>query len=166
MKYFILLAVLFSTISVVYSFENKILKCYYNRGFFSEGYVEKENCTHVFSNNGTSCAIIRYIDDRGILTTKYGCYFKMKEPKGMIDYEPDVRPSNSPPTYPANYTSCEEDLCNEYEKSEEYEIIETYFNGSENFGKNFSLWAITAVSFILSFLFYFDTYISDFYMFI
>merc|ERR1712119_97303 len=80
--------------------------------------------------NGTSCATITY-ELLGNSATYRGCYYKMKEPEGVISYS--VGGFN----IAATYKSCDEDLC----------------NGSESFKKNFNVLAITGVLFIFSQLF-------------
>ena len=128
MKNFILLVVFFSTISVGYS-----LKCYVCASANVNGQkvecVEpvQQTCDPTFYSNGTSCATITY-DVLGNSVTYRGCYFKMKEPEGMLSYG----------IYAANYKTCYEDLCN---------------NRSESFKKNFNVLAVTGVLFIFSQLF-------------
>ena len=122
MKYFILLV----KISVGCS-----LKCYHNRKFYNVHPPKVDVCNPRYYNNGTSCATIKLINQHGELVTIIGCYFKMKEPKGVLEYlkNEDIIPGWTVRTYPANYTTCEEDLC----------------NASESFRKTFSVLTITDV---------------------
>merc|ERR1712183_117474 len=126
MKNFILFVVLFSTISVGYS-----LKCYVCASANVNGQkVEcepvEQTCVAGLFINGTSCATITY-NVLGNSVTYKGCYFKMKEPEGMLTYG----------VYPANYKTCYDDLC----------------NGSESFKKNFNVLVVTGVLFIFAQLF-------------
>ena len=124
MKIFILF---FCTLNVGYS-----LKCYLCVSLNANGEkVEcepvEQTCDATFYFNGTSCATITY-ELLGNSATYSGCYFKMKEPEGMLSYG----------IYAANYKTCYEDLCN---------------NRSESFKKNFNVLAITGVLYIFSQLF-------------
>ena len=127
MKHLMLLLVLFCTMSVGYS-----LKCYLC-GSANGNEVEcgptEQTCDTLIFSNGTSCVTINY-QIYGNSVTYKGCYFKMKEKEGMLNYGAGVNVA-------ATYTSCDEDLC----------------NGSENVHKKFNIFAITGVLFVLTKLF-------------
>ena len=127
MKNVIPVIVLFCTINVGYS-----LKCYNCRSSNFNGHKEEcepivETCDTKIFNNGTSCITITY-ETSGITGTYKGCYYKMKQPTGVLS-------SGSQRFIIKDYyTTCDGELC----------------NASENLKKSFNVCAIAGVLFVLS----------------